>query len=639
MRIELKDTAIFLTFVALALIVRFAYLVETVDSFMGQLVVSDSKIYVQRAARILEGQIIPKEAFRLGPLYPYLVAAGYYISGVSKPYITKLWQAFLGAISCGLTYLLAKRLFDRKAGIAAGILFLLFGPLVFTESLILLGSSMSFFQLVFLVLLLIALDKQSVGWATAAGLALGVTALLRGNVLLYLPAIVLYVLWRPQAGRRPAAVRTVLPMLIGAALPLSFSMTANYLAEHDLVLLSSNAGYNFYVGNRPGASGVYDRIRQYHGVPCRSGSDPDSRDFARDVTGKHLSPSQASHFWFEATFKSIHGRWGSTLLLFLKKIGLFFNRHELPQMYWFGMARESSTVLKLLPVSFAIITPLALFGLILAFARPGPQRLLATFAVLYVLSISVFFVVARYRIPLVPVLLVFSGAAVSWWLKELRRAPRARLVKPAVLLAAFAALPFLPIQVHKPAVVYADYAAHCLGHGDLANASAFARKAHELAPNESFPLFIMASIAHARGDIPAAIRLFRKATQAKSPQAVYFSALAALLRSTGDLDGARQTLEAGLKVAPEDLLCLVRLGQLLESRGDTAGAMAAYQKAVASHPTCAMALFQLGELEAKTGNIELARRHLNEAARLDPNRPEIKRALKSLGKANRAHKK
>ena len=628
-----RDTAIFLTFVILALIARFGYLVQTADSFMGQLVVCDSKLYQARAAEILHGHIVPKEAFRLSPLYPYLLAAGYYVSGTPKPYVAKLWQALLGALSCGLTYLLARRLFGNKAGVAAGILYLLFGPLMFTESLILLESSMCFLHLLFLLLLVAALDKRSPTLAGAAGLALGLTALLRGNVLLYVPAIMLFALWRPQDGRRRAARRLVLPLVIGVLLPLSFSITANYLAERDFVLLSSNAGYNFYVGNRPGASGVYDRIRQFKHVASHINIDPDGRDFARAVTGKGLSPSEASQFWFRTTLRSVQGKWGGISLLFLKKVGLFFNRHELPQMYWFGVARESSTLLKLLPVSFAIITPLALFGLILAFARAGPQRLLATFVVLYVLSIAVFFVVARYRIPLVPLLLVFSGAAVSWWLDRLRTSSVRKMLKPTVLLAILAVPAFLPLQVHKPAVVYADYAAHCLAHGVLHQASAFAQKAHELAPKESFPIFIMGRIAHANGDVTPAIQLYRKAVQAKSPQPAYFSSLADALRSTGDFDGARQALEAGLILAPSDLLCLVQLGQLLQSRGDTAGARAAYQKAVASHSASAMALFSLGQLEVLSGDVELARRHLNEAARLDPNRPEIKKAQEVLGNA------
>ena len=630
MKTTARNRVIFGTFVFVALLIRLIYLIETSRTFVGQLIVCDSVFYLAQTADVLDGDIAPNEAFRLSPLYPYLLAAGFFISGVTEPYVVKLWQALLGAITCGMTYLLAARLFGNKAGIAAGILYLLYGPLVFADGLILLESSMCFFHLLFLILLVATFERRTPVLAGLTGLVLSLTALSRGNVLLYVPAIVIFALWRPHDGRRRAALRVVLPLLTGLALPLALCALANYAAEKDLVLVSSNAGYNFFVGNRPEASGVYDRITRYGETAWFKTTDPDGRDFARAVTGENLSPSQASRFWFKTTLESMKGRYGATLLLFLKKIGLFFNRHELPQIYWYGLAEDESAVLKCLPLSFAILTPLGLFGLGLAFAMRGSHRLLAMLAVLYVLSIAVFFVVDRYRIPLVPLLLVFSGAAAAWWIDRLRAHGFAKLARPAIALAVLAVPPFLPIQVHKTAVVYATYAAHCLGTGQLSDAAAFAQKANQLAPQESLPLYVLGRVAHAQGDVSLAIDRYHKAIGAKDPQPVYFAALATALRSKSDLDGARDALEAGLNTTPDDLECLILLGQVNEQRADLVGARAAYEKAIAAQPKSSFVLFSLGKLEAASGEIEQARRHLTEAARLSPNIPDIRRALDAL---------
>ena len=232
-----RVTVLFITFVFFAVLIRLFYLLETSDSLTSRLVGYDSAVYQDRAREILAGQIAPKEAFRLSPLYPYILAAGFWLAGDQKPYLVRLWQAALGAVGCGLTFVLTMRLFGQKAGVTAGILHLLYGPLVFTESLVLLESAMCFLHLVFLLLLVAGLSRRSPALEFFAGVALGLTALLRGNVLLYIPAIVLFGLWRSKEARRALTMRFVLPLLLGASIPIVPCVVANYCAEGDLVLV------------------------------------------------------------------------------------------------------------------------------------------------------------------------------------------------------------------------------------------------------------------------------------------------------------------------------------------------------------------------------------------------------------------
>ncbi|MBN1593236.1 MAG: glycosyltransferase family 39 protein [Candidatus Coatesbacteria bacterium] len=626
-----KNGAIFALFAIIALVIRLFYLIGASDSFIAKLIVCDSKFYLWRTSQILGGDIFPSEAFRLSPLYPYLLAIVFFFTGVTEPYIVKLLQAVLGSLSCGMTYLIAARLFGKRAGIAAGVLYLLSGPVLFTESLILLESSMCFFHLLFLFLLLLAFDRKSVILAGASGLTLGLTALLRGNILLYVPAIIVFAIWKPPEGRFKAIGRTLLPFLVGVGLPLMLCAAVNYSAEKDIVLLSSNAGYNFFVGNRPEASGVYDRITQFGDTAWFKVTDPDGRDFARAATGKELRPSEASRFWFHTTLESMKGRYFQTGLLFMKKVGLFFNRHELPQMYWYEVARESSRLLKLLPVTFVFLTPLGLFGIGLALRKGGIHRLFASFAILYVLSIAIFFVVARYRIPLVPLLLAFSGWTIDWWIERLRSFSFRRSIGPAIALAVLALPPYLPIQVHRPEAAFAAYATHCLSVGDVRNASLFAKRANEIAPEESYPIYILGKIALGEGDVQQAISYYQRAVEAKDPQAVYYSALASALRSRGDLSRALVALEKAIEMAPGNLQYLILKAEISAQKGDKEAALSALQKAVDANPDSAFALYSLGKLETVLGKQDLARAHLTEAARLRPDIASIREALNELG--------
>ena len=64
-----------------------------------------------------------------------------------------MFQACLGAVTCGLTVLLGCRLFDRSTGLLAGLMTAFYGPLIFFESE-LLGSGWAAFWAVSLLLLL-----------------------------------------------------------------------------------------------------------------------------------------------------------------------------------------------------------------------------------------------------------------------------------------------------------------------------------------------------------------------------------------------------------------------------------------------------------------------------------------------------
>ncbi|NIP87451.1 MAG: GlcNAc transferase, partial [Planctomycetales bacterium] len=59
-------------------------------------------------------------AFARPPFYPYLLAGIYWVFGFSLTAV-RFVQAILGGATCSLTYVLGRRLFDRRVGLAAGI--------------------------------------------------------------------------------------------------------------------------------------------------------------------------------------------------------------------------------------------------------------------------------------------------------------------------------------------------------------------------------------------------------------------------------------------------------------------------------------------------------------------------------------
>src|SRR5205814_8305136 len=97
--------------------------------------IGDGKQYDLWAQQIAAGQWIGTEVFYQTPLYPYFLAISFEIAGHSLITV-RLVQIFLGASSCALLGLAARRLFGDRAGWAAAGLLALYPPAIFFDGLI-----------------------------------------------------------------------------------------------------------------------------------------------------------------------------------------------------------------------------------------------------------------------------------------------------------------------------------------------------------------------------------------------------------------------------------------------------------------------------------------------------------------------
>ena len=77
--------------------------------------------------------------------------------------------------------------------------------------------------------------------------------------------------------------------------------------------------------------------------------------------------------------------------LFLRKTGLFFNGHELPQLESFDIARERQGILRILFVKFWFLGALGLIGILFSLRRWRELFPLWGFILVYALTIIAFF--------------------------------------------------------------------------------------------------------------------------------------------------------------------------------------------------------------------------------------------------------
>jgi len=214
--------------------------------------------------------------------------------------------------------------------------------------------------------------------------------------------------------------------------------------------LPCHGGINFYIGNRPGASGRYEKaFAGPHGL-LRQREMVLEEAQARE--GRPLTWAEADAYWMRRGLEAASSDLAGWALLLGRKALLLLNASEIALDYNPDFLRGRMLPLSLPLPGFGLVFPLAAAGLVfLLLERKVPWA-----AVLLLAgggaAVVLFFVAARYRLPLVPPLILFAGYGAA---QAVRFAASARLVglslaASAAALAAFVA--FLPVEPQDFAV-------------------------------------------------------------------------------------------------------------------------------------------------------------------------------------------
>jgi 4-amino-4-deoxy-L-arabinose transferase-like glycosyltransferase len=396
----------------------------------------DPEVYHRWATRLAGGDWIGEEVFFLSPLYPYFLGALYWLVGPSL-FAAKLVQMLLGALDCVLVYLIARRVFGAAAGALAGLMLALYAPSIFYDGVLLVTALQTPLNLLLVWLLLRAERAPSLLVWALAGICLGLSVVARPNVLLLaflVPPWIVFAL-RDRLRVKRAVLAAAVFLVAAAAMVLPVT-ARNHAVGDDAVLVSSQGGVNFYIGNGPDAIGSFRVPRLF---PKTRADDPGQqqeayRAYAEHRSGRKLTPSEVSDFWYDETWDHIGENPGGWASLLVEKLGLFVNHYEIGNSRDFYSSRQFSAVLELPLLTFGAICPLALLGLVVAARRVRRAYPLYAMVATYAVSLVIFFVLAHYRMPVVPFFAIFAALGLVWLLERIAR------FRPAPVLAAIVGL-------------------------------------------------------------------------------------------------------------------------------------------------------------------------------------------------------
>jgi tetratricopeptide (TPR) repeat protein len=434
------DHWLILFIVGLALALRILFLMQYSDAPDFTSPFGDARIYFDRAMGILRGEgLLGPLAFQSSPVYPIYLAGVFRIFGQNF-FLLRLIQAVFGAANCGLIFLLSKKMSrgDSLTALLAGLFAAGYGTLVlFDGDLLMISFTLFFMDLAFWGIL----AGRQTGrwlWAAASGLSFGLVLLDRTALLPF----VLLAVWYLGSGMslktrlRDWAWKPVVGFILGTSLMLLPVLLHN-LAEGDFVLVSPNAGINLFIGNNPTANGSFHIPVESGLVNQSQGLFASARAVAEKTVGKKLKPSQVSRFWAgRARDFLLHS--GNVFPLYETKLKLMFNAKEVPNHLDFDFYRlEVAPILKGMFVSFGWILPLACLGIWQCLReKAGPaDKLSLAFILTVMITLLPFFIVDRYRLPMVPFLILFAARAVTDLYRMAGQKHWRNLAWAAVLLA------------------------------------------------------------------------------------------------------------------------------------------------------------------------------------------------------------
>lgn len=418
------------------------------DTPLGQVPVLDEQENLNFAVAIARGTL-PPEPFYRAPGYALLLATvrllGVPAAGLFQAAL--VLGATLHAVNAILVAQLARRLFDsRRAALAAGLLNALHPVFVHYSTQALDAVPALTFFLLGLCLLAPCLAQPDVeptpAWRWAgASLAWAIAVILRPNYLLPWCALPVIAAWIHRPARRRRAV------LAAGAGAVVFAAVAGWQwqVSGEAGFLPWQGSYNLWAANQPGTHGRFyvQRLSLPAAVAAQNPARAESIQLYQQETGAALPDIRTLNAHWRTRF--LEQVWQHPFVwlgLLARKTYALLNDWEQYNNKTFAFHQARSPWLRWNPLSWGLLLVLSVAGAARLFqTAPASAGPLAMIAATCAASVVLFFVSARFRLPLAALTTTLAGGALAaplFW----RAWPRRRQLTLATALAIAAAVTF-----------------------------------------------------------------------------------------------------------------------------------------------------------------------------------------------------
>ncbi|MBI5240392.1 MAG: glycosyltransferase family 39 protein [Elusimicrobia bacterium] len=343
------------------------------------------------------------------PGLPFFIAAVYLVCGV-HPFAVLIAQCLLGAATCWLVGLLARRLAGESAQLIA-VAVTAFYPYGIYYCAYFLRESLACFLVAAALLLMVRfLDEPRPAAALAAGLVSGLCAVTFSSWLLITGALALAI---AGLALRRARLAAALLLSAWALFPGAWTLR-NYAVFGRFIPGSTLAGFNFYTALIVPEEyrGTAREIEFERGDPKWSA--------AQDMLLYYpMDDGRQQEAFMKAAREHIRARPGEYLAHAGRQAVKLWRFYPYPRQYPHSYRLIKAASL----LSDGWLIPLGLLGLVLFWRRSGDVRLYAAMLLLGTGVYALVSAIVRYRLPMMLPLIALSAAVLAEaWERRQRRA-------------------------------------------------------------------------------------------------------------------------------------------------------------------------------------------------------------------------
>jgi len=618
----LKPEILLIGVFILALFIRLVYLNQVISTPIFQGLAVDTEKYENFALQIIKGNLTYKDSIYLNPLYPFFLALIYLIFGHSNLSVVII-QAILDSVSCILIYYIASLLFNKKVAIIAALIYACYGIAVFYTGILLAPTLVIFFTLLFIASLLVAQEKGQVLIFFLSGILFGLAVLSRPNTILFLFFLPLWFFTVLKNKLRiHKSIQGFLLLLVGFFMVTSLISIRNYLIIEKFTT-SVVGGINFYIGNNPQAKGYYISPHGIISSPIEQVKT--SIHYAEKESGKRLTPSQASRYWLFKGLKFIKDNPIDAFFLYIKKFALFWRKEEIRQNIDYTLSKTFVPIFRLPFISFGVIAPFAILGILLSIKRSGNVLLIIILIFSHMMSVIIFLVSARYRLPIVPFLIICSSYSLNRFVEMIRvKEVKAITIFGAVFILLFVAIntPFEYFTLPPSSHHYINLGKIYTDDGKLDKALVELRKALSINPYHEGVHYNLGCVYLKKGLIKESIDEFKRALKINPDHADAYTNLGNAYIKKSKLDEAISQYKKALTINPNHAEAHNNLGVTYLNKGMLDEAISEHKKALAINPNFAQAHANLGIDYTKKGRLDEAISEYKQALAIKPDLPD-----------------
>jgi tetratricopeptide (TPR) repeat protein len=389
---------------------------------------------------------------------------------------------------------------------------------------------------------------------------------------------------------------------VGALLVIMPVTLRNYEVGKDFVLIAWNGGYNFYLGNNPDATGWSATAPQFDQTWW--GGYKDAIRLAEKETKTELKPSQISDFWFKKGLDFVFSQPLGWLKLMGKKTIYFCKGFEIGNNQNIYLFKDFSPLFnfllgrEIIYFPFGLVGPLSILGLVIGLKELRKYLLLYLFILSYSASIIIFFVCSRYRMPVIPFLIMFSSFFIWWLFQKIKNGKIISLVIPLIILT------ILLFTLNT--------------------------KIENLVGDQSYIDHWALGITYYRlGKLDKAIEEYKTSLKYNPDFARSRSNLAAIYTELGKTDQAIEEFNKAILSDPSYEISYFNLAVVYHQRGDLDRAIEYYLQAITVNPRYELAHLNLGEAYYQKGLLEKAKEEWRKVLELNPDNKDAMKLLKT----------